>query len=1154
MSDFVHLHVHTQYSILDGFSNIDKLVAKAKSLNMPAIAITDHGNMYGAMSFFNAAKKVEIKPIFGFEAYIAENSRFDKGNVDSERSRGFHCVLLAKNLTGYKNLCKLNSLGFKEGFYYNPRIDKEILEKYSEGLIVSSACLAGEIPYFVRNNMMDRAETAIAWFKRVFQDDFYLELMDHGIPEQKTVNPLLIELSKKHKIKLIATNDVHYIEKEDRTAHDIYICISTASDYDDPNRLRYSGHEYLKTYEEMAELFPNNLDALANTLEIAEKVELYDITKKQVILPTFPIEGGMSEMEYLRKLSFEGAQKKFGEITEEIQQRLDYELSVIESMGFPGYFLIVQDFINKTREMGVLVGPGRGSAAGSAVAYAIGITDVDPIKYNLLFERFLNPERISMPDIDVDFDDEGREKVLQYVIDKYGEDHVSQIVTIGSMASKLALRDVGRVFKMPIPEVDKLCKMVPERGVKNLSEAINLNKELKDLAEKGDELVKKVIKYAIELEGSIRQTGVHACGVIIGPEDLTNHIPLATAKDSKMMVTQYEGSQVESAGMLKMDFLGLKTLSIIRDAIENIRLSTGNIINIDTIPNDDELTFKLFQNASTIGLFQFESPGMQQYLKELHPENIEDIIAMNALYRPGPMDNIPTFINRKLGKEEIKYPHACLETLLKPTYGIMVYQEQIMQVAQICSGFSLGRADVLRRAMGKKKLSEMQAMKSEFVEGALKNNIAKQNAETIFETMEKFAEYGFNRSHAAAYSIIGYQTAYLKAHYPAEYMASVLTHNLSDIKKITFFIEECQRMGITVQGPSINDSYVNFTVNKNGDIVFGLGGIKGVGAAAVEAIISERNANGSFNNIIDFAVRVDQKAVNKKSIESLAMTGAFDIFPDIHRAQFLYRDHVDSPPFIDVFIRRINDYKNRLNSPQVSLFGEVQEENIEIQFPQCKEFGLLQKLKFEKDNIGFYLSGHPLDQYRTTIDNFANCSVSRVRELIEKSTPTNNLAFAAMVGEVSKAYDKNGNEYSRFTLDDYDSNISMALFSDDHVKFQAFINPGNLLYIKGNVVSRPWKGSNECSLKIADIMLLDSVLDKLTTKITLMISTEDVTPEFVENLKNLINQNVGNCKLSVEIYDLKYNYKVGAKSSKSGIYAQGFIAACKQYNIKFKIS
>ncbi|MDR2085360.1 MAG: DNA polymerase III subunit alpha [Bacteroidales bacterium] len=1153
MSNFVHLHVHTQYSILDGLSNINKLVAKAKALGMPAIAITDHGNMYGTMSFFNAAKKEGIKPIIGCEAYIAENSRFDKGNVDSERSRGFHCVLLAKNLIGYKNLCKLNSIGFKEGFYYNSRIDKEVLEKYSEGIIVSSACLAGEIPYFIRNNMLERAEEAINWFKRVFKDDFYFELMDHGIPDQKKVNVVLAELSKKHNVKLIATNDVHYIEKEDRTAHDIYICISTASDYDDPKRLRYSGHEYLKTYEEMSMLFPEYPEALANTLEIADKIEEYSIKKDQVILPVFPTEDNMSEMEYLKKLTYNGAEKKFGEITDEIKERLDYELSVIEKMGFPGYFLIVQDFINKTREMGVLVGPGRGSAAGSAVAYSIGITDVDPIKYNLLFERFLNPERISMPDIDVDFDDEGREKVLNYVIEKYGQDHVSQIVTIGSMASKLALKDVARVFKMPIPDADKLTKMIPDRAG-SIPEAISMNKDLKEIAEKGPELAQKVIKYAIELEGSIRQTGVHACGVIIGPEDLTNHIPLATAKDSKMMVTQFEGSQVESAGMLKMDFLGLRTLSIIRDAVENIRQTTGIEINIDDLPIDDELTFKLFQNGNTVGIFQFESPGMQKYLKDLQPENIEDLIAMNALYRPGPMDNIPQFINRKIGKEKIEYPHPDLESILKPTYGIMVYQEQIMQTAQICAGFSLGRADVLRRAMGKKKLEEMQAMKAEFIEGAQKNNIAKQKAESIFETMEKFAAYGFNRSHAAAYSIIGYQTGYLKAHYPAQYMASVLTHNLSDLKKITFFIEECQRMGITVLGPSINESNINFTVNKNGDILFGLGGIKGVGSTAVESIITERNANGSFKDIIDFAIRVDSKAMNKKCLESLMMTGAFDIFPGIHRAQFLYKEREDGQLFIDTFLKLINDYKNRLNSPQMSLFGEVQEENLEIQFPECKEFGLLQKLKLEKENIGFYLSGHPLDQYRTTINYFTNCSLSNVRELLDESKAMPNLTFAAMVGDVTKAYDKNGNEYSRFVLEDYDTNISMAIFSEDNIRFGPFIIPGSLIYIKGNVAPRFWKGSNEHVFKFSEIMLLDSVLSKLTKKVILYVETQEITPEYIENLSSYIRQCPGSCALYIEIYDKKHNYVVDTKVSGSGIDPQMFVKLCLEYNLKFKVS
>lgn len=1154
MSDFIHLHVHTEYSVLDGLSNIKKLIAKAKALEMPAVAITDHGNMYGVLTFYNEAKKAGIKPVLGCEAYIAEGSRFDKDATRSERVRGFHCVLLAKNFTGYKNLCKLISMGFRDGFYYNPRIDKEILEQYSDGLIVSSACLAGEIPYFIRSNNVGKAEEAIQWFKRVFKDDFYLELMDHGIPDQKLVNATLYELSKKYDIKLIATNDVHYIEADDRIAHDILICINTGADYDSKDRLRYTGQEYFKTEDEMLDIFSEHPEAVHNTLEIADKVEVYSITKEHVILPVFPLpEPYTDENEYLRALTFDGAKKKYGELTEEINKRLEYELSVIKGMGFPGYFLIVQDFINKTRDLGVLVGPGRGSAAGSAVAFAIGITDIDPVKYNLLFERFLNPERVSMPDIDVDFDDEGRERVLDYVVDKYGADHVAQIVTFGTMATKLAIRDVGRVLKMTIPEVDRLCKMIPDRA-KNLAEAIKQSPELSTELESGTELVKKTLHYAMELEGSVRQTGVHACGVIIGPEDLTNHIPLATAKDSKIMVTQYEGSQVESAGMLKMDFLGLKTLSILRDAINNIYLRSGETVNLDNISLEDELTFKLFKEGNTVGVFQFESAGMSKYLKDLSPENIEDLIAMNALYRPGPMNYIPLFIDRKQGRQPIEYPHPCLENVLKATYGIMVYQEQIMQTAQVCAGFTLGRADVLRRAMGKKKKDVMAAMKSEFVEGAVKNNIDEKKATEIFEIMEKFAEYGFNRSHAAAYSILAYQTAYLKAHYPAEYMASVLTHNLNNIKKISFFIEECQRMGIKIVGPNINESNVHFSVNKAGDIVFGLAGIKGVGWAAVDEIVAERKKNGNYKDVMDFVTRVNLRTVNRKSIESLATTGAFDTFPNIHRAQFLYKDKETGPSFIETIMKYAVDAKTRKEASQMSLFGEEQQdEAMSLKFPVCEEFSLFQKLRYEKDNIGFYLSGYPTDQYKLAVKCFTKNTISQVKNYMEKGALKTNLSFAAMVVDSVKCYTKTNREYGRFTFEDQDTSLPMILFSEEYLKYQNFLNNGELLYVTGSIVSKQWKDSNELIFSISNLMLLENVLPKMTNKVTLVVDYKDITRHFVDQLSTDIKSCKGQCPLMIEIIDQEDKCNVETKMSEGGIEIDSFVNICKTKGYKFII-
>ncbi len=885
MPDFTHLHVHTQFSILDGAAKIPSLIGTAKSFGMDALAITDHGNLYGVLKFFAEAKKQKIKPILGCEIYVAARTRFDK--VDKIDRSGYHLILLAKNKKGYQNLTKLSSLGFIDGFYYTPRIDKELLKKYSEGLIASSACLGGEVPAAIMKSGESRAEQVLLEYLEIFGEDFYLEMQDHGLPEQKSVNEVLVKLAEKHNVKLIASNDVHFVKKEDFEAHRILICLNTGKDLDDPSGMHYSGEEYLKSPDEMAEIFKDHPEALSNTREIVDKVEDYNILSDKIILPNFPLpEPFKTEDDYLRHLTYEGAKKLYPEITEEIQQRLDFELSVIAQMGFPGYFLIVQDFIAAARKMMVIVGPGRGSAAGSAVAYCTGITNIDPIRYNLLFERFLNPERVSMPDIDIDFDDEGRDKVLDYVVDKYGKEKVAQIVTFGTMAAKLAIRDVARVIKLPLPDADRLAKLVPEKPGISLAAAYKEVKELYDIKKSGEDLEKKTLVFAETLEGSARHTGTHACGVIIGPDDLMNHVPLSTAKDSELPVTQFEGKLVESVGILKMDFLGLKTLSIIKDAIHNIKIRHDVTIDIDKIPLDDEQTFELYQKGETIGTFQFESEGMRMYLKDLKPTNIEDLIAMNALYRPGPMGYIPVYIDRKHGREKVNYPHELLEEILTPTYGIMVYQEQIMQTAQIMAGFSLGKADILRRAMGKKKKDIMAEQAVEFIKGAEEKGISKEKAEEVFQIMERFAEYGFNRSHSAAYSIIAYQTAYLKAHYPAEYMAAVLTHNLNDIKKIKFFIDECLRQHIDVLGPNINESSLNFTVNDKGEVLFGMAAIKGVGGAAVKNIMEERDERGQFTSIFDFSQRINLRAVNRKSMEALALAGAFDAFEGSHRAQY----------------------------------------------------------------------------------------------------------------------------------------------------------------------------------------------------------------------------------------------------------------------------
>ena len=1032
---------------------------------MKALAITDHGNMFGVIKFCNEAKKQDIKPIIGCEVYVAREGRTLK-----EKTRGkqyHHLILLAKNLTGYHNLSKLISLGYLEGFYYKPRVDKEILEKYNEGIIASSACLGGEVPQAFLTQGEEKAQEAIDWFKRVYKDDFYLELQNHGLPEQKTVNVALRKLAEKNGIKVIATNDVHYVNKEDFSAHDILVRLNTGTDINDVKEsLKYTGEEFLKTPEEMADLFPDVPEAIANTQEIVDKIEDYSIFCK-VILPMFPLPDGFeSEDEYLRHLTYEGAKNVYPEITDEIRERLDFELGVIKTMKFPGYFLIVQDFINKAREMDVTVGPGRGSAAGSAVAFCTGITSIDPIKYNLIFERFLNPDRVNMPDIDVDFDDEGREKVLEYVVNKYGKQRVAQIVTFGTMAAKLAIRDVARVLKLPLPDADRLAKLVPDKPGITLKKAYQEVPELGQIKKHGEELERKTLQFAETLEGSARHTGTHACGVIIGRDDLINYLPLATAKDSKLMVTQYEGKLVESVGMLKMDFLGLKTLSIVNDAIKNIRRKHGVKINIDKIPLDDKKTYELYQRGDTIGTFQFESEGMRSYLKELKPTNLEDLIAMNALYRPGPMEFIPTYIRRKHKKEKVVYPHPMIEEILKPTFGIMVYQEQIMQVAQVMGGFKLSKADELRRAMGKKDMKVMEQQLALFVEGAAEKGIDGKMAEDIFHTMMEFAKYGFNRSHSAAYSVIAYQTAYLKAHYPAEYMAAVLTHNLSDIKKITFFIDECRRQNIQVMGPDVNESHLNFMVNEKGEIRFGLAGIKNVGENAALSIIDERDKTGPYHSIFDFTKRVNLKSVNKRSMESLAMAGAFDGFYDTHRAQYFFRENSDDTIFLEKIVKHANDFQTQQNASQGSLFGDMTEIEVkDPELPKCAPWTKLEQLKNEKDVTGFYMSGHPLEDFKIEMDSFCNVSINDIKTNREqyKNKPVN---FAGILTEVNHRTSKTGNPFATFTIEDFTDFDQFILFSEDYLKMKHFLVEGSSLFIRAQVQPRNNKNRDQFEVRI----------------------------------------------------------------------------------------
>ncbi|MDO9511870.1 MAG: DNA polymerase III subunit alpha [Bacteroidales bacterium] len=1147
MSEFTHLHVHTQFSILDGAAKIKNLFARAKETGMKSLAITDHGNMYGAMTFMNEAKDAGIKPLIGCETYCAHNSRFEKDN------RGHHLILIAKNLEGYRNLAKLSTFAFKEGFYYNPRIDKELLRKYSKGIIASSACLGGEIPQAILRGNIEKAELAIQEFLEIFGEDFYLELMRHGLEEQNKVNEVVVGLAKKYNVKVIATNDVHYIHADDFEAHHVLICINTDSDFENSEGLSYTGQEYLKTPEEMAELFADIPEALSNTQEIVDKVEYFQL-ENPIMLPEFPVpEGFVDQDDYLAYLTFEGAKVFYEDITEEIQERLDFELTTIKRMGFPGYFLIVSDFIRAAREMGVMVGPGRGSAAGSAVAFCTGITAIDPLKYNLLFERFLNPDRISMPDIDVDFDDEGRDKVLDYVINKYGENRVAQIVTFGTMAAKSAIRDVGRVLKVKQFDINRLAKLVPEKPGTTLESAFKEVPELNNELKSPDELIRRTLKFAEILEGSSRHTGTHACGVIIGPDDLSNYLPLANAKDSKMMVTQYEGKYVESAGMLKMDFLGLKTLSIIREAISNIKETENITIDIDTIPLDDEATFALYQRGETIGTFQFESEGMRQYLRELKPTSIEDLIAMNALYRPGPMQFIPTFINRKHGKEKVEYPHEMLEPLLKSTYGIMVYQEQIMQAAQIMGGFSLGKADLLRRAMGKKQRDVMEQQKLIFIDGALEKGVTKENAEVVFDTMAKFADYGFNRSHSAAYSLIAYQTAYLKARHPAQYMAGVLTHNLSDIKKITFFIEECLRTGIPVLGPDINESRMNFFVNSKKQIRFGLGAIKNVGEAAVSHIIEERSLNGPFANFTDFLLRLNLRTVNKKCIEALAMAGAFDTFENVHRAQYFYKEREDDSAFFEKAIRTAAIHIERQNSAQVSLFGDVEEFNTpEIEFPECPRWSKIEQLRLEKQVTGFYISGHPLDVYKTEIDNYCNIGLSDLKDDLSPYK-TSELTFAGLVSTVSHRLTSNGKPFGSFSLEDFSDTLNMNIFSEDYLKFKHMLVEEQCILVKARIGSR-FK-SEQLEIKITSMHLLPEVLEKYVSAIHLSVSLSEITQENMQLLENLIQQNSGSCMLKFGIYDLGNNIILNFNTAKHKVNPPDFIKALKKQNIfRFKLS
>ncbi len=1124
MAGFAHLHLHTQYSILDGASNISLLMERVKTLGMDAVAITDHGNMFGVKEFHNHATKKGIKPIIGCEIYVAKKP-IGEVNVKEDRS-GDHLILLAKNLTGYKNLIKLVSIAWIKGFYYKPRVDKELLKKYSEGIIASSACLAGEIQDEILNGTMQGAEAALKTYQDIFGDDFYLEIQRHetydpeadrsAFPLQQKVIEAFRKLSAKHNVKILASNDVHFINAEDAEAHDRLICINTAKDIDDPNRLRYSKQEYLKSEEEMRVIFSDIPEAVDNVAGLVEKIEKYKLDHDP-IMPEFELPEGFTDKDvYLKFLTYKGAEKRWGTLTTEQTERLDFELAMIAKMGFPGYFLIVQDFLRAAREMGVSVGPGRGSAAGSAVAFCLRITDIDPIKYGLLFERFLNLDRISMPDIDIDFDEDGRDSVLKYVVNKYGHDKVAHIITFGSMAAKMAIRDVARVQKLPLPDADRLAKLVPERPGITLAAAYAEVPELAKERDSSNKLIAQTLKYAEVLEGSVRQTGVHACGIIIGKDSLDNYIPLCTAKDTDLYATQYDGSHVESVGLLKMDFLGLKTLSIIKDAIDNIKKSKGVEINIDDFPLNDKKTFELFSNGETTAIFQFESTGMKRYLRDLEPNRLEDLIAMNALYRPGPMEYIPKFIRRKHGTEKIDYPIPEMEKYLSDTYGITVYQEQVMLLSQELAGFTKGEADSLRKAMGKKKRSIMDEMKIKFQEGCTRKGYDESIVNKIWSDWEAFAQYAFNKSHSTCYALVAFQTGYLKANYPAEYMAAVLSRNISDIKKITTFMDETRRMGMEVLGPDVNESNLKFTVNKDGNIRFGLGAIKGVGESAVLQLIEEREKNGLYKDIYDLAERANLNSLNKKNLEAMAVAGAFDCFGSVIRAQYFSLD-TKGTSFIESLIRYGNNARMVKNSSQQSLFGESGGFDMVKPEPSpCPDWPKLEKLNREKEVIGIYLSSHPLDDFKLEITTFTTANLAdlqNMRDYLER-----DVTVAGMVTETRNGIGKNGKPYGSFTIQDYTDSFRFMMFDKEFIDNSKFFTMGYYLLIKGRVQKRKYK-EDELEFKIKTINLLSSVKDELIKSVTLKVDPENINAEMINELKELVHENKGDTELKFLFLD-----------------------------------
>lgn len=1243
---FVHLHVHTQFSILDGLSSVDDLFARAHELGMPALAITDHGNMFGIKDFLKAGKKYpDVKPIIGCEVYVSKWE--DLSLKDAAHKGYYHLILLAKNYNGYKNLMKIVSTGHIEGMYYKPRVSHTVIEKYSKDLICCSACIAGEVPRMIIAGDMEGAEKAVEWHKKVFGEDYYLEVQLHKTEvygqslevyeQQKIANKGIFELAEKTGVKVVATNDVHFVRKEDASTHDRLICLTTNAFIDDPVRIRYTQQEYMKSEEEMHGLFPDNPEVIENTLEVAGKVLPYKIDRDP-ILPKFDLpedfisnidsylekykdiidkgrfnkdgsprgEEFCNSVAYLCELTYKGAHWRYGEqLNDEQAERIKFELETICSMGFPDYFLIVQDFIAAARAVGTYVGPGRGSAAGSVVAYCLKITNLDPLKYQLLFERFLNPDRINMPDIDIDFDDDGRYGAFQYIADKYGADHISHVITFGTMAAKSAIKDVARISHLSIDESNRLTKMVPDKpfsidedkedpyeegmmmpeggkiiekeietddpengGQKikvrkqfvkykitkdykpNLKNCFKYSQELKNELENGSELVKEVLNYALKLEGSIRQTGVHACAMIIGRGDLTDYIPISMAPDKltgeNVWVSQYDGHYIEEVGMLKMDFLGLRTLSIIKECQENIRKRHGKVFDIEQIPIDDPKTFELYSRGDTTSVFQFESPGMKEWLTKLQPTKFEDLIAMNALYRPGPMDYIPSFVARKQGLEAIEYDLPEMEEILKDTYGVTVYQEQVMLLSRKLANFTRGEADTLRKAMGKKKLDLLQSLYTKFIDGGQSNGHPKEVLEKIWKDWIKFAQYAFNKSHATCYAWVSYQTGWLKAHYPAEFQAANLSKNLSNMDEIKKIMDDCKRSGIKILSPDINESESHFSVNKNGDIRFGLGGIKGFGENIVKAILEEREANGAYATIYDFVERM-AGIVNKKNFEILLKAGAFDSF-GCNRKQF-YLQCNTGDVFIDTLIRYGELLKKDTMESAFSLFGEVEEmkpERPEIPAMQGEEEDILQRLQQEKELVGMYLSAHPLDRYKFEMDNFVSCQLSDLSELITQCHDKKTAVKTAIAGLVTNSVvkvGKSGTPYSTTTIEDFSGSYDITLFGKDHETFMSYMILHNALYLEGNI-DQKWKPKKDpsqpeqdvpYSFKIKNIMLLGNVNQTFVKSISLKLSTPQLTENFRKQLNGMLKKHKGAIPIYITLYDPQTKWTLNFQSKSSGV-------------------